>query len=159
MKQISLRKAGKSDYDDYKKLYDKYDFLYKIDFEDGPKQEEKSKQILQELGINTAMLKDDEESFRKSFENNLKSIFIIEVENEISGYMRISRTKKSIKISEMSISDYSIINELYLLKIIHCLFQETKAEIIWLIVPNENVKKMFCRIGFEKRLCHIEKRA
>lgn len=159
MKKISLRKAGNGDYDMYKKLYDKYDFLHKINFENEAEQEEKSKKIIQELLINTSKLKQDEETFYKGFIIKLDDIRIIEVDDEIAGYIYIIRRKKSVKIAEMSISDYSIMNEIYLSKLIDCLFHDTRAENIWLIIPNNDAKKMFCNIGFEESECHTIKRA
>ena len=148
-KAISLRRAKPNDFEVFKKLND-YDYQLLYSRSDSDKNEELSeeaKKIIEYYALDTRP-----SDPRELFDNNMKNMFIIEVDEKTSGYICVSG-RKNIKITDMAISDFSICGELYLSRILHCLSAATKADSFWLFCFNKGVAGIFRRIGFTVNDC------
>ena len=154
MKLISLRKAKLDDLSIYTKFYNDDDaqFLYS-NHDDND--ENNLKEKLYNIGIEEKIL--NEINVEDDYKENLKNIYLIMVDQVICGYIKIEKKAKDIVIRDMALSDYGIMNELYLSKLFYCLTQKTKTEKIIIYFCNNTNAKTLQRIGFEKLLGRLEK--
>ena len=158
MKQISLRKAKLDDLDTFRKFHEDDDaqFLYSNhDETDEVNGNEVLKKVTDDIGGYNQSLFDNDPS--KIFGENLKNF--INVNQVVCGYIRTEKKSKELAIRDMTISDYSILNEVYLSKLFYCLFQKTKVEKIIIYFCNGNNAKMLQRIGFAQMIGRLEKTA
>lgn len=150
MPTITVRKARKSDYNEYQKMSNNLQFQYL--YTSREQDVAKGRDIIHEIGINLKLF---EKSFRddlKSFEKNLSRIFIIQNDGKISGYIQVFRRGNVLKICDMVICDFSLYNELKLLKIFNELLKTADGEVskIWLVQTNRCYASTLKRIGFKE---------
>lgn len=147
MKEISLRKAKLDDLEIYKNLYEDYDamFLYSNHDEDD---EKKAKEDMKGMGIDEELQSKD---FIKEYQESIKSIYFITVNQNVVGYIKADKKGKELVIHDMAISDYSLWNERNLCKLFNVVFNETKTEKIVIYYCVEITRKMLQRIGFTSK--------
>ena len=155
MIEISLRKAKLDDLEMYMKYYHDYDAQFLYSNHDLDDDEESAKKTMFELGITVEP--EDDELVMASYKSSLKDIYFINVNQCMVGYIKTEKSRGSLTIRDMTISDYSILNERQLLKLFHELFNITKTDniIIYYCMPSN--KKMLQRIGFEDHGGHLKK--
>lgn len=162
MKNITLRNAVLDDFSTYITFYKNAEcqFLY-TNCNSYKEFDENSYKLLKEMGIDIELAKEDDNTIRKNFEFSLKrkSVFLIEVDKQVRGYITISKSGKEVKIADMSI-EKCVRNSENLSLIVSSLIKNIakNVEIIWCIVCNEEAQCMFKELGFYKNMCHLEKR-
>lgn len=156
MKEISLRKAKLDDLEMYLNYYhdDDAQFLYSNHDNDD---EESAKETMEELGITVESESDD--VVMENFKSALKNIYFITVNQCVVGYIKTEKSKDTLTIRDMTISDYSMLNEKYLSILFHALFEKTRTKyiVIYYCIPSNS--KMLQRIGFENHTGHLLKKA